>query len=209
VVNLSFIIGKMADPIAELHVVLQMCGVAELATRNNIITKEGFTSLEDLGMLESDLDVTDMAKRMAAWTIAEGRVQLQTVVVKRFQTLVWWVRNHQKRGLALNAADFTAEVMKQAGEMKSLKREMADKEPSVSDLGKFDPDEFDAYEDAFINLLAQSFGVLREPLRYVVHLRRRRLLWQLRKNNECTSSPLSGIRSNWTTNPSTGSSRLF
>jgi len=49
-----------------------------------------------------------------------------------------------------------------------LKRDMAEKEPSVSDLGKFDPDDFDAYEDAFMNLLAQSFGVIREPLRYVV-----------------------------------------
>jgi hypothetical protein len=38
----------------------------------------------------------------------------------------------------------------------------------VKELGKFDPDDFDAYEDAFLNLLAQSYGVLREPLRYVV-----------------------------------------
>jgi hypothetical protein len=35
-------------------------------------------------------------------------------------------------------------------------------------LAKFDPDDFDAHEDAFLNLLAQSSGVLKEPLRYVV-----------------------------------------
>ena len=58
--------------------------------------------------------------------------------------------------------------MNQAAEMKSLKREMADKEPSVSDLGKFDPDDFDAHEDAFLNLLAQSYGVIRELFRYVI-----------------------------------------
>ena len=51
--------------------------------------------------------------------------------------------------------------MNQAAEMKSLKHDMAEKEPSVSDLGKFDPDDFDAFEDAFLNLLAQSYGVLR------------------------------------------------
>ena len=45
---------------------------------------------------------------------------------------------------------------------------MADKEPLVSDLGKFDPDDFDAFEDAFLNLLAQCYGMLCEPLRYVV-----------------------------------------
>jgi hypothetical protein len=52
--------------------------------------------------------------------------------------------------------------------MKSLRRELADKEPSITNLGKFDPSNFDAHKDAFLNLLAQSFGVLREPLRYVV-----------------------------------------
>jgi hypothetical protein len=52
--------------------------------------------------------------------------------------------------------------------IKSPRRERADKEPSVTILRKFDLDDFDAHEDAFLNLLAQSFGVLKEPLRYIV-----------------------------------------
>jgi hypothetical protein len=56
-----------------------------------------------------------------------------------------------------------------AAEMKGLRKERAAKEPSASTVfGKFDPDDFDAHEDAFLNLLAQSFGVLKEPLRYIV-----------------------------------------
>jgi hypothetical protein len=35
-------------------------------------------------------------------------------------------------------------------------------------LGKFDPDNFDAHKDAFMNLLAQLLGVLKEPLHYNV-----------------------------------------
>jgi hypothetical protein len=59
--------------------------------------------------------------------------------------------------------------MSEVAEMKTLRRERAEKEPSVMTLAKFDPDDFfDAHEDAFLNLLAQSFGVLKEPLRYVV-----------------------------------------
>ena len=158
----------MANPIAELNLVLETCGILDAATRTNIINREGFTSLDDLGVLETDTDVTEMAKRMATRTQAEGRVLLGTVVIKRLQTLVWWIRDQQKRGLALVAANFDAAVMNQAAEMKNLRRELADKEPSVTKLGKFDPDDFDAHEDAFLNLLAQSFGVLREPLRYVV-----------------------------------------
>jgi hypothetical protein len=89
--------------------------------------------------------------------------------VKCLQTLVWWVRDHQKHGLPLEAADFDIETMNKAVQMKVLSHELADKEPSVKELGKFDPDDFDAYEDAFLNLLAQLYRVLCEPLCYVVH----------------------------------------
>ena len=39
----------------------------------------------------------------------------------------------------------------------------------TKDLAKFEPDDFDTHKDAFINLLAQTYGVLKEPIRYVVH----------------------------------------
>ena len=114
------------------------------------------------------MDVSDMAKRMVSRTLAKGRVLLGTVVVKHLQTLVWWVQDHQKRGLDVDVADWTADMMQEAAQMKSLKCELADKEPSVSDLGKFNPDDFNLFEDAFLNLLAQSYGVLCKPLHYVV-----------------------------------------
>ena len=88
--------------------------------------------------------------------------------MKHLQTLVWWVRDCQKCGLPLVVADFDIQMMNKAAQMKALSCKLADKEPLVKELGKFDPDDFDVYEDAFLNLLAQSYGVLREPLRYVV-----------------------------------------
>jgi hypothetical protein len=154
----------------DLHAILAICGITDDVTRALIVAREGFTQLDDLGVLETDTDVMEMAKRMASCTQAEGRVLLGTVIIKRLQTLIWWVCDQQKRGLALNVADFTAETMNEAAEMKGLRRERAEKEPSLTDLGKFDPDDFDAHEDAFLNLLAQSFGVLKEPLQYAVHL---------------------------------------
>ena len=110
----------MANPIDNLHTVFAMCSITNKATRMNIINQEGFTQLEDLGVLETDTDVSEMAKRMATRTQAEGRVLLGTVVIKRLQTLVWWVRDQQKRGLTLDAADFDAAAMNQASEMKTL-----------------------------------------------------------------------------------------
>jgi hypothetical protein len=158
----------MADPIAELNMVSEMCGVTDFTTHTNIINWEGFMSLEDLIVLEMNTDVLDMAKCLATRIQAEGSLYLGTVIVKILQTLVWWAHDHQKHGLAINAADFTAQMMNQAAEMKSLKCKMADKEPLVSDLRKFDPDDFDAHENTFHNLLAQSYGVIHEPLHYIM-----------------------------------------
>lgn len=124
----------MADPIAELHAVLTTCGITEADTpRVSVIDREGFNELPDLGILETDGDVTEMANRMAKRTVDDGRVTLgTTVVIKRLQTLVWWIRDRQKRGLPLIAAEFTPEVLQQeAAQMKNLRRELPDREPSI------------------------------------------------------------------------------
>ena len=165
-----FSLGMMADLIGELSMVFEVCGIVDAGMHTNIINREGFTSLADLGVLETNTDVLELVKRLVSRMQAEGRVYLGTVMVKRIQTLDWWVHDHQKHGLPMSAADFMVQAMNEAAEMKGLKREMAEKEPSVSDLEKFDPDDFDAYEDAFLNLLAQSYGAICEPLHYVIHL---------------------------------------
>jgi hypothetical protein len=79
----------MADPINDLHLVLETCSILDAATCANIINREGFQSLADLGVLEMDMDVSDMAKRLVSRMQAEGRVYLGTVIVKRLQMLVW------------------------------------------------------------------------------------------------------------------------
>ena len=158
----------MADPIDELNAVLMTIGITNQNICTNIIEREGFTELADLATLVTDRDVDEMAKRMAARTQNEGRVFLGTVTVQRMKTLVWWVNDQLKRGIDLQAVNFTPEVMKRSAQEKIVRAELADTEPTITDLGKFDPDDFDTYEDAFLNLLGQTFGVLKEPLRYVV-----------------------------------------
>ena len=66
------------------------------------------------------------------------------------------------------AANFMVEVMEQAEMEQIFHQELAAEELAKMDLGKFDPDDFDMHEDAFLNLLKQSYGILKEPLSYVV-----------------------------------------
>ena len=154
----------------DLRTVLDRCGIAPVATRDLLIAAEGFTSIASLGVLETDQDVTDMAKRLQSRTQAEGRVLLGTVQIKNLQALAYWVRDKQMRGQAINVNDWTAAGIADVRRTKGARKEAkeAQKEPSVKDLGTFDPVFFETYEEAFLNLLAQTTGALGEPIRYVV-----------------------------------------
>ena len=159
----------MAAPIDKLNAVFLMIGIQDDDTHMNIIDQEGFTELADLATLVTDRDVDEMAKHMAARMQAEGRDLLGTVVVQCMKTLVWWVNDQLKHGLNPQADNFMPEVMKQSAQEKIVRKELAETEPTITDLGKFDPDDFNTYEDAFLNLLGQTLGVLKEPLHYIVH----------------------------------------
>ena len=108
--------------------------------------------------MENDTDVTEMAKRMSNCTVADGCVYLGTVQIKHIQALVWWVWDNMRHGQALNAADFTPDVMEAAMENKHVKKEQSATEVSIKDLPKFQPGDFDVHKDAFLNLLAQTYG---------------------------------------------------
>jgi hypothetical protein len=157
----------MAD-IADLDTILKMCGIGAQATRTQLIANKGFTSLADLGVMEGNKDVIEMAKPMSSCTAGEGRINLGTAQIKRLQALIWWVRDNQKRGVDLVAAGLTVAEMNEAMIHKSIEKECGSKEASIKDSSKFDPDDFDIHEDAFLNLLAQISGSQKESLCYVV-----------------------------------------
>jgi hypothetical protein len=157
------------NPLDELHTILEQCGIATQAARNNLIANEGFTSIEGMSCMTNDNDVNEMAKHSMSRTSTDGHVIMGTVAIKRIQGLVFWIKDHCFRGLPITAEAFTVEEMENAMTNKEYRKEMAEAtEPSVKDLGKFNPDDFKIHEDAFVNLLASSFGVSGEPLRYVV-----------------------------------------
>jgi len=78
------------------------------------------------------------------------------------------VKDRQVRGVAITADDWDDAAMTAVMEQRHISKNEADKAPSVKDLGKFNPMEFEAYEDAFVNLLAQTTGVRNVSLCYVV-----------------------------------------
>jgi hypothetical protein len=152
---------------AEVATVLTTCGITDPASRNILIQTEGLNSLGVVGRLDGDSDVTEMAKRLASRRAADGKVILGTVVIKNLQALVWWVKEQIKIGGPLVAARFDAAALEAALVQRVVDAERS-KAAAPKDLATFDPDDFETHENAFVNLLAQTYGALKEPLRYVV-----------------------------------------
>ena len=64
--QLSTFLQKMAQNLQEVLQVLTRCGLATAALRNTVINNEGFHSLEAIGLMEGDTDVTEMAKQLSS-----------------------------------------------------------------------------------------------------------------------------------------------
>ena len=151
---------------ADIHDVLTICGIATEADRTWIINNKDFTSLADFGLL-SEKDVYEMVKRMGSRTAAAGRIYVGTLQVKKLQALCYWVRDQQKLGQALDHEDWTNEMVASTIERMCIDKERDAGAVSVSDLGKFDPEEFETCETAFVNLLSQTHGTQGESLKYI------------------------------------------
>ena len=111
---------------ADLNAVFTVCGIAQQPVRALIMANEGFVDIDDLGVMEGDKDVLEMAKRLSSRTVADGRVLLGTVQIKRLQALVWWVRDHHRRGLVIDHNDFNVISMNVALTSKGVERDRGD-----------------------------------------------------------------------------------
>ena len=161
----------MANPIADLHMVLTTCGVNVEAMRALIINNEHLTSIADFGFLDGgEDDITAMSSRMARRVSNNGGVILGGIQIKKIQALVWWVRDRQKLGQPIDAALWTVAAMTNAGISKGIEKYHPKADMKAADLKAFNLDEFETHKDAFRNLLSQTTSVTSKCyLLYIVH----------------------------------------
>ena len=121
---------------AEAHAALQTCGITVEAERNTFVNIEGFQTLADIGSLSGDADAHEMVKRMGSRTVADGRVVIGTITVKKLQALVYWTKDRQKRQQALAAADFTDAALQAAMRDKEVEKNLEDVDMDLIETGK-------------------------------------------------------------------------
>ena len=160
-----------AHPYPEVRQALINCGVTSNHDLNVFCNTEQFHTLADFTALTDDA-IVKMAARMASRTQNSGlKVTLGTMQIVKIQALVYWIKDQVKLGFdvdALDPDDFTAEVCTGIIELKEVDGKEDDKVGGVDTLPKFDPDDFDACDRAFVNMLSGMKGAIGEELVYVV-----------------------------------------
>jgi hypothetical protein len=73
-----------AEPPNPIHDVFVTCGVTNAAHRSTLMDVEGLDSIAAFTSMSGDVDITEMAKRMASRpSVAAGRVILGTMQIKK------------------------------------------------------------------------------------------------------------------------------
>ena len=114
----------MADPIADIHMVLTTCGVSVEAKHTLIVNNKSLASIVDFGFLDGgNNEVTAKSSHMARCVANNGRVIMGGIHIKKIQVLVWWVRDRQKLQQMIDAALWTSAAMTNAGIAKRVKKD--------------------------------------------------------------------------------------
>ena len=155
----------MANPIADIYIVLKTCGVSVEATRTLIINIKSLTLITDFGFLDGgDDDVTAMSLRMAHHIANNGCVILGGIYIKKIQALVWWFRDCHNLGQPTHVALWTASEMTNSGIAKRIENYQPKADMKSAEVKAFNPDDFETHEDAFRNLLSQMTSVTKTIL---------------------------------------------
>jgi hypothetical protein len=108
---------------------------------------------------------------MCGHTVVAGHVNVGAIQMKKLQAIsCYWVCDQHKHGQGITQDDWDNDMVMVMIEKMCINKGRDTGNVLVMDLGKFIPHNFETHETAFINLLAQMYGVAQgENLKYIVH----------------------------------------
>jgi hypothetical protein len=119
--------------------------------------------IADFGILE-DKDMFEMVKCFGNHTVVAGCLNVGAIQVKKLQALCYWVCDQQKQGQGITQDDWDDDMVMAMIKKMHIKKGQDTGNDLVMVLGKFNPN-----ENAFINLLAQTYGKQGKNLKHIVH----------------------------------------
>ena len=155
----------MANNVADMNTVLTVCGFTTQNQRDTIIS-EGFTNLDDFSILTSD-EVSEMAKRITPMRQNQGAFVFGAIRIKKLQALVHWVRDTEVRGLPLDPANFTPNIMNEHIKLMAI-GVTESKDTEVKAPSSFESKKWVQWKLLFTNYVKSLKGCENVPLNYII-----------------------------------------
>ena len=155
----------MANNVADMNAVLTVCGFTNQNQRDTIID-EGFASLDDFSILTSD-EVSEMAKRITSMRQNQGAFVFGAIRIKKLQALVHWVKDTKVRGLPLDPANFTPDIMNEHIKLMAIGVTESD-ETEVKAPSSFESKKWVQWKLLFTNYVKSLKGCENVPLNYII-----------------------------------------
>lgn len=159
-----------ADP-AAFDGLYQCCTIViglELSHFYNLASN-GIVTLNDFTTLRMS-HINEMAKRAQQLPPAQGGCHFGIIHVRKLEALWWWVNDRRRRGLELDSAQFTQDVLFQCVERLNVQAELKDQDTAdVKAPGKFESSHlgWTKWKTSFLNYMRSIKGAQGVPLQYV------------------------------------------
>ena len=109
-----------------------------------------------------------MPKCLASMVVAT-HMNLGTVQIKWIQALVWCIHGCQTHNQPLIAAEFDQGAKRVVMTGKRIKKERAETDATVSGLGNFKAEDFEAADGGFLTYSIRRQGASKDKTRYIIH----------------------------------------
>ena len=149
----------------EIHDLLVICGINEIATRTAII-QEGFTTPAQFSRITPD-EVETMVKNLRQPRGNQPGVWIGAVHTKNLKALVWWARDKKRRNQEIDIDEFDEAKLEEC--IVKLEVDDKDEDAKVDAPGQLKlADDWVRWELALYNYLMSITGASGVPLAYVI-----------------------------------------
>lgn len=150
---------------AELRDCLTRVGFG--ANQTDAIIAEGFNTLEGLGEMVLK-DVSYLCTTISKLPNNRGGVRIGYALIRRLKGLVWWVKDHLRRGQDIDEADWDLPACKNAIDHMDMEEARADDDNKIEPPGKLKESDWIQWELKLVNFLQNTLGNNGIPLHYVI-----------------------------------------
>jgi hypothetical protein len=155
----------IAQEEATLRDCMERIGLGNL--QRDAIVREGFAPVADLRDFAIK-DVNSLCKKISTLSNARGGVLIGYALVCKLKGLIYWVKDHLRRGITPDDEDWTLEVCKSSIQAMDIEEARNKEDTKMDPPGKLKATDWLQWELKLVNFLQSMHGTSGVPLHYVI-----------------------------------------